>query len=113
MQRCAGQVNAMPACRRLINHTLLHRIDVAPGGIGWTRQPDALAAVRETRESLIRDARTLIFTGGTGMAEAAMLHIPAMQPRTRGQRVVPGERIQPAHRSIMIDQVEKLLRQLC
>src|SRR5579859_756703 len=84
MQRGAGQVDAMPACRRLVDHALLYIIYAAPWrGIG-TCQANTLAAIRKARETFVSDAHTLVKSIGAGMAKTAMDHVPAMQTRSRG-----------------------------
>ena len=60
MQRGAGQVDAVPAAGRLVNHAFLNRVDMRPGGRRWTGQPDAFAAIAVAREAFVGDARTLI-----------------------------------------------------
>ena len=46
------------------------------------------------------------------MAKAAVLHVPAMQERARGQGRVPGERRQATGNTIGVNQLEKLLGEL-
>ena len=109
MQRGTRQVDAMPAGRRLIPHALLYGIDTAPGVRIGTSQSNVFAAVGIARETLVRDAHTLVFAVGTGVAEAAVNHIPAMQARPARQRVVPHERIEADGGAILVDEREKLL----
>ncbi len=46
------------------------------------------------------------------MAESAVRHVPAMQKRTGGQGVVPGERREPTGGTFVIYQLEELLGEL-
>ncbi len=82
VQRGAGKMNVMPAIRSLVHHALLHLVHMEPGWSGWPGQPDIFAAIREARETLVRDTRALIQAVGTGMTETAVVHIPAMQTRS-------------------------------
>jgi hypothetical protein len=106
MQGSAGQVDAVPAAGRLVNHAFLHRIDVGPGGSRWTGQPDAFAAIAIAREAFVSDAYALVKAIGAGMAEAAVMHVPAMQTRPVDQRLVPDERIEPARCPVAVHQIK-------
>ncbi len=106
MQRGTGQMNIMPAGRPLVHHAFLHGVHVIPWRCGWPCQPDIFTAIRKARESLIGNAHALIFPIGAGVAEAAVIHVPAMQPRTSRQRNIPGERVESSDCAIMIDQCE-------
>ena len=112
MQGCAEKMDTVPASERLVGHTLLHGIHSCPGG--WIRscQADAFTAVAQTGKAFIGD--TLIGSAAiwAGVAESAMRHIPAMQKRSGGQCVVPGERRKPTVSSFLIDQLEELLGEL-
>jgi len=105
MQRGTGQVNIMPAGWPLVNHTFLHGVDVGPGWIGWSGQPDAFAAVGEG-ETLIGDARTLVQAVGAGMAKSAVIHIPTVQTRSTSQHRIPDEWVESAHGAVMVDLIK-------
>ena len=77
-----GQVNAMPACWRLVDHAFLYSIDSVPRRWIGSREGDVLAAIAKARESLIGDTRALVEPIGAGMAEAAVNHIPTVQAGT-------------------------------
>ena len=111
VQRRAGQVDVVPARRSLVYHAFLDSVDVVPGRRRWPGQPDALAAIREG-ETLVCDAGALIQSIGAGMAETAVVHVPAMQPRTTCQCGVPDKGVQAAHRPVVVDEVKQLLGQL-
>src|SRR5579884_3184839 len=112
MQCGAGEMNAMPAGWRFVNHALLHLINVRPGRVGRACQTDALAAVAES-EAFVGNASTLANAIRAGVAEAAVIHIPAMQARTSRQLCIPGERIQPSRCTVLVNQIEELLGELC
>ena len=112
VQGRAEQVNAMPATQRLVRHAFLNGVDTAPGRRIRTGHPDAFSAVAPTGEAFVGDALVWRHAVGTVMAEAAVRHVPAMQQRARGQRVVPGKGGQSAGGALAINQVEKLLSEL-
>ncbi len=112
MQGRAEKVDTVPASQRLVSHTLLHGIDPVPGGRIGSCSADTFSAVAQTGEAFIGDALIRRATIRTGVAEAAVRHVPAMQKRTGGQDVVPGERREPAGGTFAIDQVEELLGEL-
>ena len=112
VERSTGQVDAMPACWRLIDHTLLHEIDVLPLRWVWPRKANALAAVRIANEAFISDTLALCAPVGAGMAEATVIHVPAMQARSPCQRIVPGKWVKTSNGPVMIDQSKELLGEL-
>src|SRR6266851_8194010 len=112
MQRGAGQVDVVPAPGRLVNHAFLYGVDIGPGRSGWPGQSDAFAAIAVAREAFVGDARALVQAVRAGMAEAAVIHIPAMQTRPAGQRGVPGKRVESARGAVTVHLVEELLGQL-
>src|SRR5437588_777797 len=88
VKRRTGQMDAVPTCRRLIDHTFLYRIHTAPrGGIG-TRKTNVLTAICKL-EALIGNADALIYTIWTGMAKTTVNHIPTVQPCSRRQCTIP------------------------
>ena len=103
MERSAGQVDAVPACGRLIYHALLYRIDTGPGSRVWSCTTDVLTAIREVLKTLVGDANALIQSIGTGVAEAAMNHVPAMQSCASGKRVVPDKWIEASNSPVMVN----------
>ncbi len=102
----------MPAGWRFVDHAFLHRVDVDPGRIGWPCQANVFAAIGEACEPLVRDTGALVQAIGTGVAEAAVVHIPAVQARAPGQGGIPDKWIETAHGPVMVDQVKQLLCQL-
>ena len=111
MECGAGEMYAMPAGWWFVNHALLHLIDMCPGRVGRACQTDALAAVAE-REAFVGDAGTLTNAVRAGVAEAAVIHVPAMQARASRQLCVPRERIQPSRCAVLVNQIEELLGEL-
>ncbi len=89
LERPAGQVDAMPAARRLVYHALLYSMYAAPRCRIGSGQANAFTAVGEIREALIGNARALISPIWTGVAEAAVIHVPAMQASSGGQGAIP------------------------
>ncbi len=112
VQGFAGQVNIVPAGWSLGHHAFLHGVDMRPGRVGWPGQADALAAVGIAGETFVGYARALIFAVGAGMAEAAVVHVPAMQERARGQGRVPRVRVESQGCPVLVDLIKKFLRQL-
>ena len=112
VQRGACQVNAVPACWRLIDHALLYTVYPVPRCWIGACQANALATVGKASETFISDACTLIKSIGTGMAETTVNHVPAMQSCTAGKRKIPNKWIQTPNSTIMVDQRKKLLSQL-
>ncbi len=102
----------MPASKRLVSHTFLHGINPAPGGRIGPCQADTFSAVAQASEAFIGNALIRRAAIRAGVAEAAVRHVPAMQKRAGGQDVVPGERGKPTGGTFVIDQLEKLLREL-
>ena len=112
MQGRAEKVDTVPASQRLVSHTLLHGIHISPRRRGWPCQADTFSAVAQAGETLIGDALIRRAAIRAGVAEATVLHVPAMQKRTGGQDVVPGERREPTGGTFVIDQLEELLGKL-
>ena len=112
MQRGARQVDAVPACWRLIDHALLYPVYPVPCCWIGACQANILAAIGKTCETFIGDACTLFKSVGTGMAETTVNHVPTMQACTPGKCVIPNEWIQTPNSTIMVDQRKKLLSQL-
>ncbi len=112
VERGAGRVDAMPTGWRLVNHALLHSIDATPWC--WIRsgQANAFSAVGEACKALVSNAGALIQAIGTGMAEATVNHVPAMQAGATGQRIIPDKWVEAADGPVMIDQCKELLGQL-
>lgn len=108
----AGQMNAMPAIRGLVNHTLLDGIDIVPGRIGRPGQADALATIAIACKAFVSDAGALALAIGAGMAEATVVHIPAMEACASGQRFIPGIGIQSTISPVLVYLVKEFLRQL-
>ncbi len=108
MQRRAEEVDAVPAIRGFVGHAFLYGVDSRPGSRVWPGLADVLAAVIQAGEALIGDALVLRHTIGTGVAEAAVIHVPAVQQRAGCQGVIPGERGQATGGTITIDQLEEL-----
>ena len=82
MERRAEKVDTVPAVRSFVDHTFLDSRYTAPGRWIGPRLPDILATIARTGEALISDPLAGLTAIGTGMAEAAIDHIPAMQKRT-------------------------------
>ena len=112
MQGSAEKVDTVPASKRLVSHTLLNRIDPVPGGRIGPCSSDTFPAVAQAGEAFIGDALIRRAAIRAGVAEAAVCHVPAMQKRTGGQGVVPGERREPTGGTFVIDQLEELLGEL-
>jgi hypothetical protein len=112
MQGSAEQVDAVPASEWLVSHTFLHGIDSGPGSRIGPCQADTFSAVAQTREAFIGDALIGRAAIGTGVAESAVRHVPAMQKRTGGQGTVPGEWGEPTSGTFVIDQLVELLGEL-
>lgn len=112
MQGGTEQVDTVPASQRLVSHAFLHSIDASPGSGIWPRQADILSTVAIVGKAFIGDALVWRHAVGAGVAEATVIHIPAMQQRARSQRGVPGEWRQTAGGPIIVDQLEELLREL-
>ncbi len=112
MQGSAEKVDTVPASKRLVSHTFLHRINPAPGGRIGSCQADTFSAVAQASEAFIGDTLIRRAAIRTGVAEAAVRHVPAMQKRTGGQDIVPDERREPTGGTFVIDQLEELLSEL-
>ncbi len=110
VQRLAEKMNAMPASRRLIDHRLLDFRGPFPGGREGTGVADVFAAICIPGKPLCCDTITLLLPIGAGMAETAMVHIPAMQACASREHSVPLKRIEAAGCSIAINPGEQLLR---
>jgi hypothetical protein len=79
VQRLAKEVDAMPARRRFVDHRLLDLSGSFPGCGEGTGVANVFATIRITGKPFCGDAITLLCPIRAGMAEAAMVHIPAMQ----------------------------------
>ena len=101
----AGQVDAVPAGGRLVDHAFLYGVDAAPGGWIGAREANTLAAVCKL-EAFVGDADALIYAIWAGMAEATMHHVPAMQASASGEGAVPNKWIEAANSTVMVDQGE-------
>jgi hypothetical protein len=112
VQGCTEKVNTVPASKRLVRHALLHRIHTSPGGRIGSCQANTFSAVAQTGKSFIGDTLVRRATIGAIVAESAMRHVPAMQPSTGCQDVVPDERRKSTGGTFMIDQLEELLCKL-
>ena len=110
VQRLAEKMYAMPARRRLIDHRLLDLCCPFPGSGEGTGVADVFAAICIPGKSLCGDAITLLHPIRAGMAEAAMVHIPAMQACASRKRSVPLKRIEAAGCPIAVNLREQLLR---
>ncbi len=106
------QVDAVPTIWWLVGHAFLDGVHPGPGGWIWAGLGDILAAVIQVGKTLVGDALVLRHPIGAGMAEATVIHIPAVQERARCQCTVPGERRQTTGGAVAIDQLEKLLSEL-
>ena len=113
MQRGARQVDAVPACWRLIDHALLYAVYPAPCCWIGACQANTLTAIGKAGETFVGDACTLIKSVGTGVAETTVNHVPTMQSCTPGKCIIPNKWIQTPNSTIMVDQCKKLLSQLC
>ena len=112
MQRGARQVDAVPACWRLIDHTLLYAVYTVPYCWIGACQANTLTAICKARETFIGDACTLIKSIGTGMAETAMDHVPGMQACTAREGSAPHKGVEAPDGAIVVNQGEEPLRQL-
>ena len=112
VERRTGQVNAVSSRWRLVDHALLDGVNAAPGC--WIRpgKADVLATIREVGEALIGNALVLRASIRAGMDEAAMDHIPAVQPCSTYQRVIPDKWVEATCSPVAIDQGKQLLGQL-
>jgi hypothetical protein len=108
----AGQVNEVPACWPLVHHTFLDALDTSP--CRWIRsgKGDILATVCKAGEAFISDAGALIESIGASVAEAAVVHIPAVQSRASGKGRIPDKGVKATDCAVVIDQRKKLLSQL-
>jgi hypothetical protein len=107
-----AQMDAVPARWGFIPHALLYIIHAAPGSGIRTGEANVLTTIGITGETFVRDACTLVFPIGAGVTETAVNHIPAMQTGACGQRIVPDKRVEADGSTILVDELEKLLRQL-
>lgn len=109
VQRLAKEMDAMPACWRLIDHRLLDLSGSFPGSGEGTGIANVFAAICVASEPLCGNAVALLLAIGAGMAETAMIHIPAVQACASRERPVPLERIEAACRPIAVNLREQLL----
>lgn len=112
MKRSAGKVNEVPACGTFVHHALLDVVDSAPGRWIGSGKANILATICKASEAFIGDAGTLVKSIGTGMTEAAVDHIPAMQTRASSKGRIPDKWIEATDCPVVIDQRKKLLSQL-
>jgi hypothetical protein len=112
VERGAGQVNEVPACWSLVHHTFLDALDTSPCRRIGSSKADILAAVCKAGETFISDAGTLIESIGASVAEAAVIHIPAVQSRASGKGRIPDKGVKATDCAVVIDQRKKLLSQL-
>lgn len=112
VQSRAEEMDAVPAAERLVSHAFLNVVHAAPGSRIGASLTDILPAVAIASKAFVGDALVLRHTVRTGVAEAAMHHVPAMQERAGGQRGVPGEGRQTAGRTITVNQLEELAGEL-
>jgi hypothetical protein len=105
MERCTGQVDAMPACWRLVYHALLYSIDTRPWARVWSCEANVLATIRKLK-TFISNADALIQPIWTGVAETAMNHVPAMQACASGKRIVPDKWIKAPNSAVLVNQGE-------
>src|SRR6266699_3661125 len=103
MQGRAEQVDTVPTSQRLMSHAFLNGGHTGPGGRIRSCLADILSAVAQASKTFIGDALVLGTPIRAGMAEAAVLHIPAMQQCAGCQGSVPGERRQATGGPIMVD----------
>src|SRR5712692_6875742 len=104
MQCFARQMNGMPSRWSLIHHAFLYCVDSGPGEIRWSCQTNVFAAIGEACETLVSDALVLCPSIGTGVAEATMVHVPAVQARAASQRRVPAKYRESTHCSVKVHQ---------
>ena len=78
MQGGAEQVDTVPASQRLVSHAFLNGGYTGPGGRIWSCLAYILSAVAQASKTFIGDALVLRTPIRAGMAEAAVLHVPAM-----------------------------------
>ena len=78
IQGGAEQVDTVPASQRLMSHAFLNGGHTGPGGRIWSCLADILSAVAQAGKTFIGDALVLGTPIRAGMAEAAVLHVPAM-----------------------------------
>ena len=73
------------------------------GYVAAFRSPDVFAAIGETCKPLVRDTGALVQPIGAGVAETAVVHIPAVPARAARQRRIPDKRIETAHGQVMVN----------
>jgi hypothetical protein len=111
VERLAGQVDVVPAGGAFIHHAFLDGIYVCPGRVRRTGKTDAFTTIGEG-EAFSGDTYALVYSVGTGVAEAAVEHVPTVKARASGQGVIPDESIKATYCSVLVDLGEELLGQL-
>jgi hypothetical protein len=112
MQGRAKKVDTVPASEGLVSHAFLNGRYASPGSRIRSCLTDIFSTVAQASKAFIGNALVRRTTIRTGVAEAAVRHVPAMQKCARGQGSVPGERRQTTSGTIAIDQLEELLGEL-
>lgn len=112
MQGRAEKVDTVPTPKRLVSHAFLNGGHTSPGGRIRSCLADIFSAVAQAGKAFIGNALPGCTPIRTGMAEATVHHVPAMQQCARGQGSVPGERRQATGGTIVVDQLEELLGEL-
>lgn len=112
MQGGTEKMNAMPAGGRLVYHTFLDIVHTVVRRWIWSGVADAFAAIAIASKALVCDALALRAPVGTGMAEATVEHIPAMQASAPGQGCVPGVWVKSSCCSITVNERKELLSEL-
>lgn len=106
MQGFARQMNEMRSRRSLIHHAFLYSIDIGPGRVGRPCQPDVFTPIGKACETLIRDTDGRVYTIWTGVAEATMKHIPAVQASAACQGRIPYKRVETTYRPVVVHQAK-------
>src|SRR5579875_84976 len=101
-------MDVVPAGGRLVRHALLNFVHTQPGSRERPGVADVFSAVGEAGEALGSDAITLWDTIGSGMAEAAVEHVPAMEARAPGQCRIPDIRVEASSGPVAINLREQL-----
>jgi hypothetical protein len=112
MEGGTGQVDAMPACGRLVNHAFLYIVHAAPGCWIWSGLGNTFSTVGEACKTFVGNAGALIQPIRASVAEAAVNHVPTVQARSSSKCVIPDKWVETSYSPIMINQGEKLLGQL-
>jgi len=105
-------MDAVPAAGWLVDHRLLDGVDAIPGRRIGAGISDIFTTVCVTGEPFVGDALALWPTIGAGVAEAAVVHVPTVQTRSRGQGLTPGVGVEASCGPIAIDDIEESLCEL-